>query len=31
MSRVREPNNPGYGVVQIVEPVAEKIEMRIAV
>jgi predicted transcriptional regulator len=28
--RLREQVNPGHGVVQIVEPVAEKFEMRIA-
>jgi predicted transcriptional regulator len=28
--RLREEVNPGHGVVQIVEPVAEKFEMRIA-
>jgi predicted transcriptional regulator len=28
--RLREQVNPGHGVVQIVEPVARKIEMRIA-
>jgi len=28
--RLREQVNPGHGVVQIVEPVAEKLEMRIA-
>ena len=26
--RLREQVNPGHGIVQIVEPVAEKIEMR---
>jgi hypothetical protein len=26
--RLREQTNPGHGVVQIVEPVAKKIEMR---
>lgn len=29
--RLREQVNPGHGVVQIVEPVAERFEMRIAV
>jgi predicted transcriptional regulator len=29
--RLREQVNPGHGVVQIVEPVARKIEMRIVV
>ena len=29
--RLREQVNPGHGVVQIVEPVAEKIEMRVAI
>jgi predicted transcriptional regulator len=29
--RLREQVNPGHGVVQIVEPVARKIEMRIAI
>ena len=28
--RLREEVNPGHGVVQIVEPVARKIEMRVA-
>jgi hypothetical protein len=28
---LREQVNPGHGVVQIVEPVAEKIEMRVAI
>ena len=28
--RLREQVNPGHGVVQIVEPVAQKVEMRIA-
>jgi predicted transcriptional regulator len=28
--RLREQVNPGHGIVQIVEPVAEKIEMRAA-
>jgi len=28
--RLRERTNPGHGIVQIVEPVAERIEMRIA-
>jgi predicted transcriptional regulator len=28
--RLREEVNPGHGVVQIVEPVAEKLEMRIS-
>src|ERR1700728_453101 len=28
--RLREEANPGHGVVQIVEPAAEKFEMRIA-
>jgi predicted transcriptional regulator len=28
--RLREEVNPGHGVVQIVEPVAEKFEMRIS-
>jgi predicted transcriptional regulator len=28
--RLREQVNPGHGVVQIVEPVAQKFEMRIA-
>ena len=28
--RLREQVNPGHGVVQIVEPVAKKIEMRVA-
>lgn len=28
--RLREQKNPGHGMVQIVEPVAERIEMRIA-
>jgi len=28
--RLREQVNPGHGVVQIVEPVAEKVEMRVA-
>jgi predicted transcriptional regulator len=28
--RLREQVNPGHGVVQIVEPVAQKLEMRIA-
>ena len=28
--RLREKVNPGHGIVQIVEPVAEKIEMRAA-
>jgi len=26
--RLREEVNPGHGVVQIVEPIAKKIEMR---
>ena len=29
--RLREQVNPGHGVVQIVEPVAKKIEMRVAI
>jgi predicted transcriptional regulator len=29
--RLREQINPGHGVVQIVEPVAQKFEMRIAI
>ena len=29
--RLREQINPGHGVVQIVEPVARKFEMRIAI
>jgi predicted transcriptional regulator len=29
--RLREQVNPGHGVVQIVEPVAAKIEMRVAI
>ncbi len=28
--RLREQTNPGHGVVQIVEPVAERVEIRIA-
>jgi hypothetical protein len=28
--RLREQVNPGHGVVQIVEPVAAKVEMRAA-
>ena len=28
--RLREQSNPGHGIVQIVEPVARKIEMRVA-
>jgi hypothetical protein len=28
--RLREEVNPGHGVVQIVEPAAQKFEMRIA-
>jgi hypothetical protein len=28
--RLREQTNPGHGIVQIVEPVAERVEMRIA-
>jgi predicted transcriptional regulator len=28
--RLREEVNPGHGVVQIVEPVAQKLEMRVA-
>lgn len=28
--RLREQVNPGHGVVQIVEPVAQKVEMRVA-
>jgi predicted transcriptional regulator len=28
--RLREQVNPGHGIVQIVEPVAQKLEMRIA-
>lgn len=29
--RLREQTNPGHGVVQIVEPIAERIEMRVAI
>jgi predicted transcriptional regulator len=29
--RLREQVNPGHGIVQIVEPVAKKIEMRVAI
>lgn len=29
--RLREQVNPGHGIVQIVEPVAAKIEMRVAI
>jgi predicted transcriptional regulator len=29
--RLREEVNPGHGIVQIVEPVAQKLEMRIAI
>jgi DNA-binding transcriptional MocR family regulator len=29
--RLREQVNPGHGIVQIVEPVAKKIEMRAAI
>jgi len=29
--RLREQVNPGHGVVQIVEPVAKKIEMRVSI
>jgi len=29
--RLREQPNPGHGVVQIVEPTAQKLEMRIAI
>jgi hypothetical protein len=29
--RLREQVNPGHGVVQIVEPVAERFDMRAAV
>ena len=29
--RLREQDNPGHGIVQIVEPVAKKIEMRTAI
>jgi predicted transcriptional regulator len=29
--RLREQVNPGHGVIQIVEPVAKKIEMRVAI
>ena len=29
--RLREQTNPGHGVVQIVEPIADRIEMRVAI
>jgi hypothetical protein len=29
--RLREQVNPGHGVVQIVEPVAQKFQLRVAV